>query len=138
MTKISSYKYDILRRALTELLGIDVSIERINSSKEEVFKFGVNWYAKGIQTPAVARDFGFKLGTASAIADSLNGLAIKVDWSKYTDNQPVGNGITNDTLVCAHMLSNLEKYAFMFAEWLEGECELDYDKGSLRRTTTTN
>ncbi len=137
MTIISSYKYDVLRRAITELLGTDVSLERINSSKEEVFKFGVNWCAKGVQTPAVARDFGYKLGTAGVLADSLNGLAIKVDWSRYADCQPVGNGITNDTLACAHMLVNLEKYDFMLVGWLEGEYELDYDKGNLRRTTNT-
>ena len=131
MVVISSYKYDILKRALQEFVKYDKYIEfSADSHKDKPLEFKINWFAIGAQTPEVTSAFAAVLVAASRCAEYLNSLELKIDWGKAE----IGNGITNDTDVCTHMLLN-NRYEIMIIEWLEGEYEIDYNNGNLRRVT---
>lgn len=128
---ISSYKYDILKRALRELTKYDKYIEIIADSRgDKPLEFKVNWFAVGAQTPEVTSVFASALMAASGCAEFLNSLELKIDWGKEEN----GNGITNDTDVCTYILIN-NRHESMLIEWLEGEYELDYNNENLRRKT---
>ena len=131
MAVISSYKYDILKRALRELTKYDKYIEIIADPRDDKpLEFKVNWSAIGAQTPEVTSVFASALMAASGCAEFLNSLKLKIDWKK----EEAGNGIANDTDVCTHILIN-NKYEIILTEWLEGEYEIYYNNGNLRRVT---
>lgn len=83
------------------------------SDEDSVRRFNVNWAALGSVDTREALKFVQQLSRAIKVANVLNGLNIKVDYSDYDD------------LASKYSFEDRENIADCFEEWLDGKRDFD-------------